>query len=237
MKPSIAILPLVDTDRDSYWMLPGYMDGLMEAGALPQMMPLTVDAADIDAYLQHADGVLLPGGHDLDPALYGAVRHGACGETCGPLDGMTRIVFGRALELDLPVLGICRGLQAINVLCGGTLYQDLPSQHASAVDHHMAAPYDRVQHEVRLVEGSPLQRLLGTATLGVNSYHHQGIALLGEGLEAMATAPDGLVEAVRRPSSRFVWGVQWHPEFSYRKDAASRCILGAFVQAATGTVR
>ncbi|MEE1295455.1 MAG: gamma-glutamyl-gamma-aminobutyrate hydrolase family protein [Bifidobacterium sp.] len=234
MKPVIAILPLIDVQRDSYWMLPGYMDGLMAAGALPQMLPLTTCEADIEDYLAHADGLLMPGGHDVDPALYHEGRLDVCGETYGPLDRMTAIAFRAARRRDMPILGICRGMQAINVLAGGTLWQDLPTQRPGAIDHHMHAPYDAVQHHVDLVPGSPLHGALGVDRLGVNSYHHQGVKDLGSGMEVMARADDGLVEAIHQPGMRFVWGVQWHPELSHRSDPHSRRILRAFAGAAAG---
>ena len=144
---------------------------------------------------------------------------------------MEQAVLAHALAQDKPVLGICRGIQLINVLLGGTLYQDLPRQHPSDVTHHQRPPYDVPSHTVRLVPGTPLHDLLGRDTLAVNSYHHQAIDRLADGLTAMAYAPDGLVEAVCLPSQRFLWAVQWHPEFSWRVDAASRAILARFVQA------
>lgn len=117
----------------------------------------------------------------------------------------------------------------MNVLWGGALYQDLPSQRPSELVHRMRPPYDRVSHQVELVDGSPLRGLLGVSELGVNSYHHQGVRELAPGLEPMARAADGLVEAFRNPSMRFCWAVQWHPELSWRADPLQKRLVQAFV--------
>ena len=132
---------------------------------------------------------------------------------------------------DKPVLGICRGIQFLNAALGGTLWQDLPVEYPSEVTPHQTGAYDQPIHTVRLLPGTPLADLLGVDTLPVNSYHHQAIHKLAPGLAAMATAPDGIVEAVYEPGKRFVWAVQWHPEFSWKVSAESRKIFAAFVSA------
>ena len=131
------------------------------------------------------------------------------------------------------MLGICRGIQFFNACLGGTLYQDLPTEHPSEVAHVMRPPYDQTVHSVALLPGTPLAALLGRAELGVNSYHHQAIKVLAPGLVEMARSEDGLVEAVYLPDKSFVWAVQWHPEFSFRTDENSRKIFSAFVAAAS----
>ena len=149
-----------------------------------------------------------------------------------PHKPITAWICPKALKEDVPVLGICRGIQFINAALGGTLYQDIPLQHPSSVNHHQKAPYDIPAHEVAIVEGSPLYDCLSSTQLAVNSCHHQAIRELATGLEVMACSPDGLVEAVYLPGKRFLWAVQWHPEFSYKTDENSRKILRAFVEAA-----
>ncbi len=233
-RPVIGIIPLADEEKESLWMLPGYMEGIQAAGGLPLMLPLTEDAEELEEIAELCDGILLSGGHDVDPALYGAEVSPHCGQPCPRRDRMEKALYALALEKDLPVLGICRGLQLLNVLEGGTLYQDLPSEFRETVDHHMTAPYDRVQHRVEIPEGTPLYELLGKRTLGVNSYHHQGVKKKGPLLQVMATAPDGLIEGLYRPDKRFVWGVQWHPEFSYRTDPDAMKIFECFVNACRG---
>ena len=129
------------------------------------------------------------------------------------------------------MLGICRGIQLFNVMEGGDLYQDLPTEFPSAVQHHETPPYDKVAHRVTIEEGTPLFGAVGVTEMGVNSYHHQAVKRLGEGLAVAATAPDGVVEALYLPDHKFALAVQWHPEFSFCSDGNSRKIFGAFVEA------
>ncbi len=231
MKPIVGVMPLWDDEKDSLWMLPGYLDGLQEAGALPLVFPFTRDRAEIGQLASLCAGFLLTGGQDVSPALYHQTPLAGLTECCPKRDEMETLVLEEALRTDKPVLGICRGLQFLNVFLGGTLYQDLPSQHPSSVVHRQRAPYDRPAHPVALVPFSPLQKCLGTETLPVNSCHHQAVRDLASGLEAMAFSPDGLAEAFWRPQSRFLWAVQWHPEFSFRTDPNSLRIFRAFVSA------
>ena len=227
--PTVGLIPLVDAGRESLWMLPAYMEGVTRAGGLPVMLPLADRADQREAMLAMCDGFLFTGGQDVSPELYGEEALPLCGELCPGRDWMERPLLLEALERDKSVLGICRGLQLINAVLGGTLYQDLPAQRPSPCNHHMDAPYDRPEHPVELTEGGPLRALLGGAGTGVNSCHHQGIKTVAPGLSVMAQAPDGVVEAVWMPGKRFVWAVQWHPEFSYYTDGNSRKIFQAFV--------
>lgn len=232
MKPIIGVMPLWDDEKDSIWMLPGYMDGINEAGGLPIIFPFSADRQEIYQLLGLCDGILMTGGHDVSPKLYHEEPMETLVECCGKRDEMEKIVLEKALEEDVPVLGICRGIQFINAALGGTLYQDIPLQHPSGVDHHQKAPYDIPAHIVTIVKGSPLHKCLSITQLPVNSLHHQAVRELAPGLEAMACSPDGLVEAAFMPGKRFLWAVQWHPEFSYKSDVNSRKILRAFVDAA-----
>ena len=233
-KPLIGILPLVDIERESYWMLPGYMKGIEKAGGTSVMLPLTSDKETLRKFVNDFDGFLFTGGHDVSPSFYREEVSDNCGECCPMRDEMETILLPMVLEQGKPVLGICRGLQLINVALGGSLYQDLPTQHPSSVCHRQPAPYDQPIHLVELIPNTPLQKCLGKDELPVNSCHHQGIKKLASGLQPMAYAKDGLVEAVWKPGSRFVWAVQWHPEFSHKVDENSRKIFGAFVKAAAG---
>ena len=233
-RPVIGVVPLVDLQRESWWMLPGYMQGVEQAGGLPVMLPLTSDDAELEQLADSCDGFLLTGGQDPEPWRYGEERLAACGESSPERDEMEARLLPMLLERDKPLLGICRGHQFLNIAFGGTLWQDLPSQRPSGVDHHQTPPYDRPVHRVDIVEGSPLFELLGVRELEVNSYHHQAVKELAPGLEAMAWSEDGLAEALRLPGARFAWGLQWHPEFSYKVDEASRKIFAAFVGAAAG---
>ena len=230
-RPLVGLMPLVDMERESYWMLPGYMEALRSAGALPVMLPLSTDRGELSALLERCDGLVLTGGQDVSPSLYGAEKQTEkLGPLCPERDAMDSTMLRLALEKDLPVLGICRGLQLMNAALGGTLWQDLPTQRPGELCHRMERPYDRAAHEVCLPEGGFLRELLGRERIGVNSCHHQAIRDLAPGLRAAAVAPDGLVEAIELPGKRCVRAVQWHPEFSWRVNEESRAILRSFVE-------
>lgn len=225
-------MPLVDDERESLWMLPGYFEGIEVAGGVPIMFPLTNDKKAINQLVEMCGGLLFTGGHDVSPELYGEKPLNGSVISSPRRDEMEKIALEAALGQNKAVLGICRGIQFINAALGGTLYQDLPSQHHSKTEHHQKPPYDVPIHKVKIVDGSPLYDLLGKETLDVNSYHHQAVKVLAPSLKAMALSEDGLVEAVYKTDARFVWAVQWHPEFSFRKDEASRAIFKKFVEEA-----
>ena len=231
-KPVIGVTPLFDRARDSYWMLPGYFQALEQAGAAPVMLPLTDDEAALSRLVDRLDGFLIAGGQDVSPSVYGEEQKPTCAETCPERDAMEGVLLQLLWDADKPVFGICRGLQILNAHLGGTLYQDLITEHPSDTNHRMAAPYDRAEHLVSLIKDAPLYPLLGAEEIGVNSCHHQAIKTLAPCLQPMAIAPDGLAEAVYAPDKRFVWAVQWHPEFFFKKDENSRKLFAAFVNAA-----
>jgi putative glutamine amidotransferase len=232
MKPIIGVLPLWDEQKDSLWMLPGYLDGIALAGGIPVIFPFTSDEDDIARVMSGCGGFLLTGGHDVSPGVYGEEPLEGLVDCCEKRDVLEGIVLKRAIAEDRPVLGICRGIQFINAALGGTLYQDLPTQHPSDVIHRQQPPYDVPSHVVHVVPDSPLHRYLGTDMLRVNSSHHQAIKELAPGLEVMATSPDGLVEAVYMPGRSFIWAVQWHPERLFLRDQNNVKIFRALVEAA-----
>lgn len=229
-KPTIGVMPLIDSEKESYWMLPGYMEGIIEAGGIPVMLPLTADEDMMERLVSMCDGFLLTGGQDVSPELYGGEKLESCGETCMLRDKMEMLLLKKAIRDDKAVFGICRGIQFMNAALGGTLYQDLPSQKPSEVEHHQTPPYDRSVHQVMIVENTPLHGLLKKKVLDVNSYHHQAVKELAESLQAMAYSTDGLVEAVYMPGKKFIQAVQWHPEFSYKVSEDSRKIFQEFVR-------
>jgi len=230
-RPIIGVIPLWDEKKDSIWMLPGYMQGLEEAGVVPVILNLTVSETALKQTARFCDGFLFTGGHDVNPQLYGQEKNSHCEEICEIRDQMEAYLFREAvLNQHKPALGICRGIQLFNVLLGGSLYQDIPAEFPGAVNHTKGPPYDVPAHNVRLIPESPLFKLIGKECIEVNSYHHQGINRIAPGLEIMALADDGLVEAVYMPDHSYVWAVQWHPEFS-RKDEISKKIFSSFAGA------
>ena len=231
MKPIIGVMPLWDEEKDSIWMLPGYMDGLSQAGAIPLIFPFLRDKQELDQLMDMCDGFLFTGGQDVSPEIYHEKPLEELIDSCEKRDYMEDMVLKRAIAEDKPVLGICRGIQFINAALGGTLYQDLPTQHPSKTEHHQQPPYDMPVHEVSIVEGSPLHECLQADKLPVNSLHHQAVKTLAAELTVMATSTDGIVEALYRPGSHFLWAVQWHPEFSYKTDENGMKVFKAFVDA------
>lgn len=202
MSAIIGVMPLYDSEKESIWMLPNYLQLIEKNGGIPLIVPLTNKQETLDYFLETCDGFLFTGGQDVSPMLYGEETHANCGEVCLLRDEMETYCFQRALALDKPVLGICRGIQLFNVVLGGTLYQDLPSEFSSSVNHQMTRSYHRKQHEVTLASESLLFKILAKEQLSVNSYHHQGIKTLSPKLKIAATSQDGLIEAVYLPTKR-----------------------------------
>ncbi len=231
MKHIVGVMPLWDDEKDSIWMLPGYMDGIRQAGGIPIIFPFTEDERELDRLTGICDGFLFTGGHDVSPELYHETPLEGLVSACRKRDVMEKIVLEKALKADKPVLGICRGIQFINAALGGTLYQDLPSQHPSETEHHQHAPYDIPVHDVEIIKDTPLHRILKADSIHVNSYHHQAVRDLAPCLKPAAVSPDGLVEAVFMEDRKYLLAVQWHPEFSFRTDKYSRMIFDSFINA------
>ena len=214
-----------------------YVAAVLAAGGVPLVLPYQAGhAADLLAVV---DGLLLSGGGDVDPARYGdTTRHPATYGIDAARDAFELDLATAAVAAEVPVLGICRGLQVLNVAGGGTLWQhvpDLPDGEA-AVGHRQqerGLAADAVGHELRLEPGSLAARAHdGAATIGVNSFHHQAVRDLAPGFVATAHAPDGVVEAVERPGRAWLLGVQWHPELMFERDLAHLAPFAALVDAA-----
>ena len=195
------------------------------------LLPYTKKRELIEQFAVLCDGFLYAGGVDVDPARYGEERLEACGEISALRDEIELFAFDLLLETKKPMLGICRGAQVINVALGGTLYQDIPSQIDTELIHRQGEPYSAPAHTVTLKEGCPLAELLGQTRIAVNSLHHQAIKLPGRGLDVIAHADDGVVEAAYLPAHPYLYLIQWHPERSYEADSNSRLIFEKFVEA------
>ncbi len=231
MKPMIVVIPQLFPGSDNILTRPGYMTEVQVAGGMPLLAPPTEKDEDILQLIEMADGLLVPGGQDVDPAMYGEERLPECGEPQGWRDRMEQKAILKALELNKPIFAICRGFQILNVVLGGDLYQDIPTQYDTTIEHSMPQPSDRLWHEVNVVPDSPLYDLLGQDSFAVNSCHHQAVRRLGKGLTVMATAPDGITEAYWMPDKPFVWGVQWHPERLGETEQNHRKLFEAFIEA------
>ena len=226
--PLIGVTPLWDAARQSVWMLPDYLDGIKAAGGLPVVLPLDLSEEDAARIVETCDGFLFTGGQDVSPSLYGMEDATGTIVSSPERDQLEALLLSKALEADKPIMGICRGLQFINAFLGGTLWQDLPSQHPSEIVHRQGKPYGVPTHQVVL--NGDLQSLLGKEVLEVNTLHHQAVKDLGSGLTPMAIAPDGIIEAARLTGNRFVWAMQWHPEYLFRTDKDSLVIFSCFVE-------
>ncbi|MEA2398025.1 MAG: putative glutamine amidotransferase [Thermoleophilaceae bacterium] len=226
-------VPHADAGREEMMMGLSYLRALAGAGAAPVVMsPLDVEM--VPSLLAGLSGVCLSGGPDIDPELYGGPRHPQLGPTHPDIDRFERAVVHEAERLGMPLLAICRGTQMLNVAHDGDLRQHLPEDPGEAVRHRRADPQQPgpvAMHEVRIAPDSILGRALGAERLEVNSYHHQAPGRIGNGLRAVAWAPDGVVEGLERPDRDFVVGVQWHAE-AMTDRPEQRALFAAFVQAA-----
>ena len=223
---------------ESWVMNQRYFYACTAVGAIPWMVPLMDDEPEtLRGIYDRLDGLFLPGGVDMDPASYGCDRHDLCGRTDLPRDAV-ELMFARwALEDGKPILGVCRGMQVINVAAGGSLVQDCAAQWESAIKHDYFPgagwARDHLAHPVRIAEGSRIHEAFGVTEQPVNSMHHQGLCDLGSGLVATAWASDGLVEAVETArEEHWVVGVQWHPEMLIDHHAGTRRLFESFIEAA-----
>lgn len=215
-----------------------YFHAATAAGAVPWMIPLLDDdLPTLRAIYDRLDGVLIPGGVDINPAEYGEAVRPECGNLDPARDLVELQLVRWAIEDGKPVLGLCRGLQIINVSQGGTMWQDLASQNPAfhKHDYFPTAGFERdhLAHEVSLVGGTRLSQILESTRCPVNSMHHQGIKTMGQKLAVSATADDGLIEAIETTTDAFCVGVQWHPEVFEMTEPHTRLLFGAFIEAAT----
>lgn len=217
-----------------------YLGCLRDAGALPVMIPLDIPENGLRAILARLDGLLLTGGGDIAPAFYGEqMPHPTLRGINEARDATEFAVSRWAVQHDVPLLGICRGHQMLNVALGGKLITDVPSQRPSEVVHDEPEdlPLDYPAHEVLVEPGSLLARALGSERVITNSRHHQAVREVGVGLVVTARAPDGLIEATEKPDARFILSVQWHPENMCSGDAAMRSLFASLVAAGQDILR
>jgi putative glutamine amidotransferase len=214
-----------------------YVEGVAGAGGAPVVLPPVGEESAAEALIHSLDGLLLSGGSDLDPSYYGEKPVSELGVTLPERDAFEMALVGLALRRGMPVFGICRGMQVLNVALGGTLYQDLPSQwEQDPLKHRQDTPKWQPTHEVRVSEGSYIAEVMGRESVKVNSYHHQGIRDLAEGLVVTGRSLDGVIEAVEAEdlSERWLLGVQWHAEAMRGSGPQQESLFEAHVSAAEG---
>lgn len=221
----VIAMPRMSTDPEPTVAQSKYIESLARAGAGMRW----VELSDPEQAVQDAltcDGLLLPGGGDMDPKFYGQERIPACGEPNFLRDAAEPLLLRAFLAADKPVLGICRGIQVMNAVLGGDLYQDIkPFEHLPHNDHWAKV------HTVTVRRGTLLSRILGQDTVFVNSQHHQAVDRVAPGFTLAALSEDGIVEAIENPDARFCLGVQWHPEWLSDADPAMQGLFDAFVNA------
>ncbi len=216
--------------QDRYYVNTANIQAVIQSGGTPILIPYQ-PKEHIYRILQGLDGLLIPGGNDVDPNRYGENPIVECGEIDPHWDELDLWATGFALERNLPILAICRGCQVLNVALGGTLLQDIPSQVKNPLKHAQKAPRWYATHDISVQSASLLGNIWGNGPTKVNSYHHQSIAKVGKGLRIVATAPDGIIEAVESTEHRFVLGLQWHPEHMIDHYPVASRIFEHFIKA------
>ena len=243
LQPVIGVVPKYLADTGYVSVDDHYVQAVIAAGGIPFVLPLTDDTHVYETLLPMLDGILLTGGKDIDPERYGehGVDHAKLYEPVPVREQVECYLLNYALCFDVPLFGVCRGMQFINVFLGGTLYVDLPEQFRGIDEdgqprtepwrHWQDVDYSLPSHWVSIVPGSRLDEILGVEKLHTNSMHHQGVRKLAPGLDVTACGPDGLVEGVCLPTRTFLMGVQWHPEF-FAGEKSMGPLFEALVEAA-----
>lgn len=232
-KPIIGITPQYDSNNDFLRIQSNYMKAIKTAGGIPCLLPLDIDRNDLSLITNHFDGFLLPGGPDINPFLFGEETIPEGGLVLPERDKVEQIIFQAAYKANKPVLGICRGIQAINIFLGGSIYQDITAQYITniPIGHYQKSANEVETHSINISPNSLLGKVLNKSVLRVNSFHHQAIRTLAPSLKVAASSQDSIIEAVYDPSKTFVLGVQWHPEHLYSFDENHMNIFKAFIQA------
>lgn len=223
-----------ETGRPIYANNRAYVHAVESAGGVPILIPMLNDRNTLNALLSHLDGLLLPGGIDLHPGHYGEEVHPLTEQADLELDTFEMTLASWALEEDLPVLGVCRGMQLINIVLGGSLYQDISDQYTGSIAHsHRHLPRTHLAHHITTEPGSRMEKILGTREVHVNSLHHQAIKDPGKGVCITGRAEDGIPELLEVSGHRFVMAAQSHPEEIYTMEPAFARLFSAFVRASS----
>lgn len=238
-KPVIGISGSVIVDSGG--MFPGYhrsyvnedyVQSVIKNGGIPLIIPMSQDASVLDGYIEHIDGLILSGGHDVCPRNYNEEPDQKLGDICPQRDRFDCALLQRAIEKNLPILGICRGCQILNVHHGGSLWQDLSYAEGVTIKHWQEHHPELVTHSICLERDSLLFQVLGEESMMVNSFHHQIIRQLGNGFRAVARSKDGVIEAIEHADYRFMVGVQWHPEMLHGSEMEMNRIFAALIDEA-----
>jgi putative glutamine amidotransferase len=223
----------LDQSPERAYVNSAYLHAVQQAGGVPVLLPPQLSKSSLERLVRGLDAVLLTGGGDMDPAAFGEAPHPTLYDVAPSRDALETQVTLIALEKKTPLLAICRGVQVLNVVLGGSLHQDVATEPGTEITHSQKEARDQTTHKVTVAAGSRLSRVLGDLDLEVNSFHHQVVKSLGRGLVPVAWAPDRLIEGVELDDdSRFVLGVQWHPEHLVGTSEHARRLFSALVTAA-----
>ncbi len=219
--------------KPTYFLSAYYLQAIEKAGGIPFILPLVLNRAAWRQMTAHVHGLLVTGsGSDLAPELYGETQRYKFTRMSEQRAALELGMINTAYRAGLPLLGICGGMQSLNVALGGTLYQDIHAQFRTPLEHRPAYTAHRTAHAVRVAPHSLLRRITGKARIEVNSSHHQSVKQVAPKLIQTAIAPDGVIEAIEAPDRAFVLGVQWHPEFLLDRDPVQRRLFTALIRAA-----
>ena len=230
MKPIIGILAEID-DEKTVKIQDTYVKTVERLGGIPIVIPYADNESTLTEFSDICDGFIFTGGADIDPKHYGEDKKATCGGIQQYRDDLELRLFNVIIKTKKPIIAICRGIQLVNVALGGTLYQDIPSEKPSEIFHQQKEPKFAMSHGVKILKGTPLYSLIGSERMKANSFHHQAIKDLGKDLEIMATADDGIIEAVYLKSDRYLRAYQWHPERIWAEDELNRRIFEDFINA------
>lgn len=214
-----------------------YADAIVQAAAVPLLLPITTKDEIIERYVDLIDGLLLTGGHDVNPLFYGEQPHNLLTSLYPERDKYELKLIKKVFAAKKPIFAICRGMQILNVAFGGTLYQDITLGSPATIKHMQQAPAQEVTHTVTLIPDSILFSLFKRESISVNSFHHQAIKKLATGFSVCAIAPDGILESIERKDYPFMLAVQWHPEMLIEKHAEMRLLFKEFVAAANSEMQ
>lgn len=225
--------PVDESGRGASFVPQSYLQALEMAGAAPLLIPNTGRESTLRTLYRQLDGLLLAGGGDIDPTHFGEEPHPQLGQVEAQRDWVELTLIPWALADGMPILGICRGIQTLNVAAGGSIWQDIAAQVPAAIRHRYYPdyPFDRLSHSVQLELDSRLEMILGDREIDVNSLHHQAVKEVGKELHVTARAPDGMIEGLEGDGEAWVVGVQWHPECLLEKVPIMQRLFEAFVAA------
>lgn len=230
MKPIIGVFAEIDNEFNTRVQNP-YIHAIERSAGIPILFPYVRDGETIELLVDICDGFFFTGGADIDPKRYGEEATESIGDIQEYRDEFEFQVFEKVINTSKPILAICRGSQLVNVALGGTLYQDIPSEMKTNISHRQNEPKFSYSHDVRIIVNTPLYEMMGNERIKANSFHHQAIKTLGKGLEIMAVADDGIIEAVYSSGKQYIRAYQWHPERLFKIDAQSRKIFENFIHA------